>query len=78
MCRFSKVMPLSSRTESTSKSTCIIITDPTTTKKAALSNVLSSQTKKTGVWNRDGNNHQSANSTVAIIKSRPTGEHDVR
>ena len=78
MCRFFKVMPSSSRTESTSKSTSIIITDPSTTKKAALFNVWSSQTQITVVWNRDRTDHQSANSTVVIIENRPTGEHDIR
>ena len=71
-------MPSFSRTESTSKYTTIIITDFATTKKAALSNVWSSQTQKTEVWNRDGTDHQSANSTVVIIESQTTGEHDFR
>ena len=61
MCKFSKVMPSSSRTEYISKYTFIIITDFSTIKKAALSNVWSSQTQKIGVWNIDGTDHQSAN-----------------
>ena len=77
LCRFSKGMLSSSCTESTSKYTSIIITDPSTTKKAALSNVWASQTQKTGVWNKDRTDHQSANWTVVIIDSRPTGEHDI-
>ena len=39
MCRFSKVISSSSCTETISKYTSIIITDPSSTTKAALSNV---------------------------------------
>ena len=66
MCKFSNVIPSSVRTESISKYTSNIITDPSTTTKAALSNVWSSQTLMTGVYNIDGTDHQSENSTVVI------------
>ena len=46
-------MPSFSRTESISKYTSVIITDPSTTTKAALSNVWSSKTEKTGVRGSD-------------------------
>ena len=78
MCRFSKVMPSSSRIESISKYTSIIITDSSITTKADLSDVWSSQTQKTGVLNRDGINQQSVNSPVVINESRTTGELDIR
>ena len=78
ICRFSKGMPSSFRIESISKSTSIIITDLSITTKAALSNVWSSKTEKTGDWDSDRTDHQSANSIVVIDESRTTGELDIR
>ena len=61
ICRFSKVMASSSGIESNSKYTSIIITDSSTTTKAALSNVESFQTQKTDVRNREERVCQAAN-----------------
>ena len=71
-------MPSSSRIESGSKYTSIIITDSSTTTKAALINVGSSNTEKTGVCDRGGIDHQSANSTLVIDESRTTGDRIIR
>ena len=71
-------MPSSSITEYTFKYTSIIITDFSTTTKEALLNVWSSKIENTGVCDRNGRNHSSANSTVVIDESRTTGEFKIR
>ena len=77
MCRFFKVMFSSYRTESSSKYTSIIITDHSTTTRAAHFNVSSSKTEKTGVWNKDWTDHQSANSNIVINESRTINKLDI-
>ena len=78
MCRFFKVMPLFSRTESTSKYTSIFITDASTTTKAAISNLWSSQTQKTDVRDRKKRALQAANSAIVTYKDRTTNKLDIR
>ena len=78
MCRFSKVMSSSFHTESTSKKTSIIITDHSTTTKAALSNVWLSQTKRTDVRDREKRVFGAANSAIVTYEDRKTGELDIR
>ena len=66
--KFFKVMPLFSRTKSISKYTSIIIYDPSTKTKAALSNVYYLKPIKTIVCDRDGTDQQSANLIVLLMK----------
>ena len=78
MCRFSKVMSSSSRTESISKSSSIIITDPSTTTKAALSNLWLFQIKKTDVRDEEKRVLQAANSAIVTNEDQTRGEFDIR
>ena len=71
-------MSSSYRTESTSKYTSIIITDPSTTTKAALSNVWLSQTKRTDVRDKEKRVLRAANSAIVTNEDRKTGELDIR
>ena len=71
-------MSSSSRSESTSKYTSIFITDPSTTTKAALSNLWLSQTKMTDVRDKQNRVLWAANSAIVTNEDRKTGELDIR